>query len=1205
MHRRLISFKEHLIGHGHIWSTWASFRDSSMLQNIQIALTNNDIDLACLLWARHHIGTSNFELKLTDDDLVTNVQDILLEIPLRIHVPYLLKFLKLILKHKFVSNELHAIQKWIWKFAENIEMILHKPKDALLLLRAALLPEPININTPNLSQSLSPTAIIRILTENGHDSTSVNKDFYEMVHSRTKALEDILELAVSSEFFITLSDYEKSTPSIIGKFVKLTKLAMSLIDRIQAPELIPNTIEKHVVPFITKHQLPLDQILQSYYWEGRVLVVLNMITSIDTKGEVLLECMRRSPIPWSENLDIQIMEVRTLDFLKKQLSNVVGPFQGEITEQHKLMKLRKMIQGYGINSFNVSDLQLAKRLIPYILKRVDSLTAVEDAFQVKAALLRNGKELEGISDSYSALAKSAILQEFLCWVDMQLEMHDEGATPDSIEPYILAGKIALNIMGVGNNRTYYLLSNWTSENVYHRIQMIYKNTESILRPSQLVDATFVRSFMDRWIERQLPEAVYGLDKAFRIGNLLQLSRDYILGRVATYWTKSNNLQHVSIICQEIVQNYTDESMDETLMDLLNTLISSFSTVRLHNVAQTVENLLAIVSIFLCYTTKHLEYALKVYKVCDILHHVVLQSDLGYYTNTTQAIEYSAIRKIFSGQYCESGLVISSDKLINNIGIFLVQPDLDKVGIQKGKGKQQSVPVKEKFQDIIDTCIQTRNYQIAFRLLQLFYENEVLESIPISLDKQAMSTSLVYELLEGLFHSVTIDYDYCLACMISLPKSKASGLLQSGITSAGRDYNRIQRIARVGAIAGTLWSQRSFQVTCLDLIKNSHWQNELQTLEIPFEDNIFRNSTNGNTSALKVLVPCLLYQTRHDLELVLDYGECYLLEPDFIYLEYIKQLLSIKLDFPPREQIFKKVKHAINQVANKQKLGTFLLIDCFEKASPYDYELLRFINEMVLELDPNATSVKKHLMMIDILLQYTRTSKPSEVEMSLSFDLDVGIARLEQSITSVWSQYYEYRFKRLPFHLLLKNPVEILNMELDESMINRLLPLARVLNYPTEKVYESLIHKSIEVLVCVFPVNRQKIQLNSKSSVVLSFSSFKPWINKLNDYELAIRTTVFVAGNYPRGEDRILAYKLALEFAERWRNSLQQQENSASLEKARTGWKNVKSLLSIAETEHMLQTHNLQQLDKYVTKPYQLVSQLLTPNPTQPSIEGFK
>jgi kinetochore-associated protein 1 len=54
----------------------------------------------------------------------------------------------------------------------------------------------------------------------------------------------------------------------------------------------------------------------------------------------------------------------------------------DIEEQYKLMNLKRMVQEYGIKTFNVSDVNLAKRLVPFILKHVEKTSAINDALDV-------------------------------------------------------------------------------------------------------------------------------------------------------------------------------------------------------------------------------------------------------------------------------------------------------------------------------------------------------------------------------------------------------------------------------------------------------------------------------------------------------------------------------------------------------------------------------------------------------------------------------------------------------------------------------------------------------------------------------------------------------------------------------------------------------------------------------------------------------
>jgi hypothetical protein len=122
----------------------------------------------------------------------------------------------------------------------------------------------------------------------------------------------------------------------------------------------------------------------------------------------------------------------------------------EIQEQHKLMKLKLMVQKYGIKSFNVSDTNLALKLIPFILKHVEFTDAIADAMQCLNAyhsgskyeiivircqhliehnemkrlesLLQNGKETDDQTTDYMEdVDKESVLKELDTWISLKLE----------------------------------------------------------------------------------------------------------------------------------------------------------------------------------------------------------------------------------------------------------------------------------------------------------------------------------------------------------------------------------------------------------------------------------------------------------------------------------------------------------------------------------------------------------------------------------------------------------------------------------------------------------------------------------------------------------------------------------------------------------------------------------------------------------------
>ncbi len=162
-------------------------------------------------------------------------------------------------------------------------------------------------------------------------------------------------------------------------------------------------------------------------------------------------------------------------------------------------------------------------------------------------------------------------------------------------------------------------------------------------------------------------------------------------------------------------------------------------------------------------------------------------------------------------------------------------------------------------------------------------------------------------------------------------------------------------------------------------------------------------------------------------------------------------------------------------------------------------------------------------------------------------------------------------------------------EISESTLPRLIPLAPLLNLESDQYYEAIIKKKVEIL--------QKVRSKAidYSSNAISFNDFKPVILKMKDFEAALKITVYVAGSFPRGEDRISAYRLALSINERWIASLQKMKEVKLIEKAKTGCLKIKSMLGIAQTEFALQQNGLSILDEFVVNPILLLTQLLTIN----------
>jgi hypothetical protein len=179
-------------------------------------------------------------------------------------------------------------------------------------------------------------------------------------------------------------------------------------------------------------------------------------------------------------------------------------------------------------------------------------------------------------------------------------------------------------------------------------------------------------------------------------------------------------------------------------------------------------------------------------------------------------------------------------------------------------------------------------------------------------------------------------------------------------------------------------------------------------------------------------------------------------------------------------------------------------------------------------------------------------------------------------------------KRLPFHSVILDPFTVLSLELTDDSLSRLLPIGKVLGLSSDKLYDHVIQQKVALL-------QRQIKTKTQSTfqhLQLSFNDFRHLLSKIKDHQQAISLCVYVGGNFPRGEGRIAAYRLASTISQKWITSLEKNGGS-ELEKAQTGAAKVKGMLNVAETEFALQTHGLQVYDKFVPKPSILLMQLLT------------
>ncbi|KAJ2492558.1 hypothetical protein IWW37_001313 [Coemansia sp. RSA 2050] len=265
-------------------------------------------------------------------------------------------------------------------------------------------------------------------------------------HFLRKQLLDLEYLRDVHHMPLTLDRYEQMSYSMI---------AMELLDRVAAPELLGNAYFDHFVPYAQRHQLECSQIIHKYCidmmdsvdrddphqyasgqddtedtpmvvsgilgstgrhtWEPRVICILDSLysscvgrgsrtasaddragldtaaalplttarlTSLKTYFEIVLEVMRRSTIPWSSGIDATIEKCFLLFGVYGDLEEDLKKCRLDISDQYRLMCLKRMLLSYGLHDFHISNTKMACPLLQWLVRKTDSSTIMSDALQL-------------------------------------------------------------------------------------------------------------------------------------------------------------------------------------------------------------------------------------------------------------------------------------------------------------------------------------------------------------------------------------------------------------------------------------------------------------------------------------------------------------------------------------------------------------------------------------------------------------------------------------------------------------------------------------------------------------------------------------------------------------------------------------------------------------------------------------------------------
>ena len=340
-------------------NTWMEFTRASMLTSVETLISRGDLDRATLLWIRHQ---AEFKDKMN----VTLVSQLLETIPETVAPQSIMAWLAQFIPDslRLVPDSLPAISSWGVGAVTRLELSRRAswPQSGLTFARAVL-------DTMTFTRSSSNSDFTQFMSLLTLNQQRIEPDSaLSQLISIIKALEDLLVL--HKQFRIKLKLSEFTDP------VKFNVISL-ILDWVNSANEIKTLMDTFLVDFLHRSELDMNKSLTEYIlaildntsftwhwhigsapWEEKVATLVQYITNVEDKSEVILEAVKNAPVPWSEVIT-DLCEAGT----KLQHRNSVL-----IQEQECLVHVKTILRKYDCKSYMTSGRQ-ADRLLLLLMRR--------------------------------------------------------------------------------------------------------------------------------------------------------------------------------------------------------------------------------------------------------------------------------------------------------------------------------------------------------------------------------------------------------------------------------------------------------------------------------------------------------------------------------------------------------------------------------------------------------------------------------------------------------------------------------------------------------------------------------------------------------------------------------------------------------------------------------------------------------------------
>ncbi|CAG2235522.1 KNTC1 [Mytilus edulis] len=558
---------------------WDIFMKSDLMKVMMAMLQQNQLKEGLIILSRHEYEwercvtptvIKNFLHFIPDHVQTGEIQCILTETI----VPTVARLLPQILVD---------VVKWIIQKAKSSELLDKKawPVNALQFLRSVygVLVKVVDIS---YSHSIYTAADITMKTQ------IERLEVLDLMKTLITNLQHLHDLQTKYNCKLTFGNFLQETTETV---------TFRMLDKVVAIEMINQTLERQIRPYMREYNLREDIIFSKYIkdllersgrmtsylgeavWEPKVIAIINCISSQQYKCDSILEVIKCAPIPWSKEINSLVQQALKLDH----------DLVRDIKEQVHLMELKKLMHKYNLKKEDIPSDNNWEMLMYYILSQ-NTTDSIEDAFNVMRGynviltqdlyvfrmrhLIKHGMVNECI-DLLKSIPGNERLEcghRIVDYVKVLLndtveldvkELHKKKTLFTEAGCYIIKLIVDFEEDYMKSNELRNLLTVLQSllalQKEYDQYITIDQYCDVNIRTKLLV--TYAKQF---FIKRESKKEEASKTKVFRLADILQISHVKIQGQLAIEAAKTGGIQTALKYCNMLLESDRTEETAETL-----------------------------------------------------------------------------------------------------------------------------------------------------------------------------------------------------------------------------------------------------------------------------------------------------------------------------------------------------------------------------------------------------------------------------------------------------------------------------------------------------------------------------------------------------------------------------------------------------------------------------------------------------------------